>query len=122
MPTLHEKLIAAGLPVNGQAVEGITVLFTRALTPQEEDTYEKIVNPKLYDALHAGALFSQIPGWANITSDEFIMWWNANLADSIVDGFAIPAGVKAMLKSQNMAIYRMGLAVIATRNYTRILG
>ncbi len=122
MATLHEKLISANLPVLGQAVEGTTVLWTRELTSQEEQVAESIINPKLYEARHASELFASIPEWANMTSQEFITWWNANLSDAMVDAFAIPAGVKTMLKRQNMAIYRMGLAVIAMRNYSRILG
>lgn len=120
--SLHTDLIAAGLPVSGQAIEGQTVFFTRALTPQEEDTYERIVNPKNHLAISAGADFASIPNWSDMTKEQFITWWNSNLSDAMVDALSIPAGAKAMLKASNLAVYRLGLSVIALRNYTRILG
>lgn len=49
MATLDEQLKAANLPVLGTAIEGTTVLFSRDLTPAEQDTYESIVNPVWYD-------------------------------------------------------------------------
>lgn len=44
--TLHSDLVAAGLPVNGTAIEGQTVLWTRALTPAELVIAEDIINPE----------------------------------------------------------------------------
>lgn len=116
-----QDLIDAGLPIINEG-EVSPDIFSRELTPAEWETFLTIVNPLELKKNIARVEANAIPGWANITQAEFQTWWNANLADSIVDAFAIPAGVKAMLKNQNMAVYRMGLAVIAMRNYSRILG
>jgi len=43
--TLNDKLLAANLPVFGEAIVGTTVCFTRPLSSEETIVYENIVNP-----------------------------------------------------------------------------
>lgn len=67
--------------------------------------------------LNAKPFAKAIPNWAKWTQQQLLDWWNANLADSIVDGFAIPVAVKTMLKAQNAALLRIAQMEIAIRDH-----
>lgn len=64
----------------------------------------------------AKAYAKTIPNWALWTQAQLQTWWDANLEDSIVDGFSIPVGVKTMLKQINLAILRTAQLLIAIRD------
>lgn len=119
--SLHTDLIAAGLPVAGTAVEGTTVLFTRPLTPQETQTYERIVNPLEYRRTTAHLDASNIPNWATWTQDDLATYIAANLSAANVTAVANLADAKVMLAKQNAVIAALAKMVIALRDYTRII-
>lgn len=113
-----QQLLDAGLPATSTDGNGAIAetQFSRPLTPAEWQTYLTIASPS--QARHDAAKVTarSIPNWATWTQTQLQAWWDANLADSIVDGFSIPAGVKAMLKAQNAAILRIGQMEIALRD------
>lgn len=75
-----------------------------------------------YDKQAAAHTFAgTIPNWATWTQSDLTTWWNGNLADATVDSFSIPAGVKTMLKAQNLAILREGQMLIALRDYVKLM-
>lgn len=127
--TLYEKLIAAGLPIESATEDGaVSVLPGIVLTDEQSQLMSDIcfehlrpveyaVTVSIRNRLNAAKPFAKsIPNWATWTQEQLQTWWNNNLADAIVDGFSIPAGVKAMLKAQNAAILREGQMLIALRD------
>lgn len=84
-----------------------------AHVPESGATREQRITTR-QTAAHATA--KAIPNWASWTQAQLQTWWNSNLADSIVDGFSVPAGVRTMLKAQNAAILREGQMLIAIRD------
>lgn len=119
--SLDSDLKAAGLPVQGTAIAGQTVLFTRTLTPQEEATYESIVNPIIYRQAQARAEATAIPNWATWTHAQWSAYFNSNLANGNVTAIANLADAKLMLAKQNAVIDALAKMVIALRNHTRII-
>ncbi len=132
--TLHNDLIAAGLPVSGTAIEGTTVLFTRELTAQEAQTYESIVNPAAYRQASARADANAIPNWANWTEAEAQSWGMTNIGQPLIDGRAnLPASLTlattrvvilqiiTILDAMWAMQWAMARMIIALRNHTRII-
>ncbi len=77
--SLHTDLIAAGLPVQGTAVVGQRVFYTRALTAPEEATAESIINPFAYKQSLASAFAVAIPNWATWTQAQWTTYYQANI-------------------------------------------
>lgn len=119
--SFHDDLIAAGLPVLGTAVQGTTVLFTRPLTPQEAQTYERIVNPAEYRRMAAHTDASNIPSWATWTQDDLAAYVAANLSTANVAAISNLADAKTMIAKQNTVIGALAKMVLALRDYTRII-
>lgn len=118
-----QDLLNAGLPAtstDGNDANAATQ-FSRTLTPAEWLTYLSIADPKQAKALQARIDAGNIPNWASWTQAQLQSWWDANLSDALVDGFAIPAGVKAMLKAQNAALLRISQMEIAIRDYIKLI-
>jgi len=117
--SLFTDLQAVGLPVQF-ATDGVGATFSRTLDDHEFELYLDILfpnRPAQRARLAAAKPYAKnIPNWSTWTQAQLLTWWNANLADSIVDGFAIPAGVKSMLKAQNAAILRIAQMEIALRD------
>ena len=117
--SLYDDLLNAGLPVVS-ATDGAQATFSRTLEDQEFELYLDILfpnRPAQRARLAAAKPYAKsIPNWSTWTQAQLLTWWNANLADSLVDGFAIPAGVKSMLKAQNAAILRIAQMEIALRD------
>ena len=120
MPTLHEKLIAASLPVNGTAIEGQTVLFTRSLTGPEEVAYEMIVNPGRFKQIAARATAQAIPDWAAWTPEEWTTWRNANISSTQITAVANLADAKAIMQKMSTVIDNQAKMLIALRDHTRL--
>lgn len=123
MPFTLQDLTNAGLPASstdGNNSSAQTV-FSRTLTPAEWLTYLSIADPDKYKLLTAKTDMTNVPNWATYTQTQYQSWWDSKLADSIVDGFAIPANVKVMLKDQNLAILRIGQLIIAIRDIIKFL-
>ena len=121
--SLLSELQAAGLPVVSATDlpnKPRQATFSRALTDDEDVVYRNILFPSRQDEIArqqgAKTFAKNIPNWSTWSQAQLQSWWDANLADSIVDGFAIPAGVKAMLKAQNAAILRIAQLEIALRD------
>lgn len=119
--SLHTDLIAAGLPVNGTAIEGVTVLFTRPLTPAELQTYEAIVNPTRQKKIDAKNVIQNIPNWTNWTQADWNNYYTNNLANGNVTGIANLAEAKLLLAKQNTIINALAKTVIALRDAIDIL-
>lgn len=118
--SLHDDLTAAGLPVAGTAVEGLTVLFTRPLTMQEQSIYERIINPTAYRQAAARVKANAISNWATWSETDWEEFFNANLGNGQVAAISNLADAKAMLVKQNTVINALARMVIALRDHTRI--
>lgn len=132
LPIAGVSLATTGGDANSIIFAECRLDFTRALTAPELTTAQGVVsahNPTDNIAARieaAATTFANIPNWALWTQADLQSWWDANLADALVDAFAIPAGVKTMLKAQNAAILREGKAILALRDrdpaLARLLG
>lgn len=132
MPTLHEKLITANLPVLGQAEEGVTVCWTRPLNEQEADVAESIINPAVYRRDHARVAANNIPNWATWTEAQVLAWFAANIDTPLAAPIpANPMSVQqirgtlvalvAIIDAQNTAQKAMARMIVALRDHTRII-
>lgn len=119
--SFHTDLIAAGLPVQGIAYEGVPVLFTRPLTPQEEATFESVASRVPNRQASARIDANLIPSWATWTQADWNTYFAANLANGSVTSIANLADAKVMLAKQNNVIDALAKMVIALRNHTRII-
>lgn len=125
--TIYDELIAAGLPVisadeNGAIKMGvmnaeqkeryIQVLEWYFQNGPDWETYQRIKDRELTAKTNA----SNIPGWALWDEQAALDWYNANLADGLVDNIGSLADAKVMLKKQNAAIQALGRMIIAIRD------
>lgn len=118
---LEKELVVAGISHHGMSIFGDIL---EVLLVDENQASQAQVVIDAHDGIdtvaqrEAAAMTTakNIPNWATWSQAQLLTWWNANLADSIVDGFSIPANVKAMLKVQNGAILRIAQLEIALRD------
>jgi hypothetical protein len=113
--SLFTDLQAAGLPVV-EAEWGSTPLFSRELTPAEQDTLDSIFNKPAYRLKQSRITAKNIPAWATWTQEEWMVYFSANLADSEVDLVTSLATARVMIKRQNLVIKNLVKMVIALRD------
>jgi hypothetical protein len=118
---LGKELVIAGIVHNGMSLFGneLEILLTNenqvAQAQVVIDAHDGI-DPIAQRLSAAKLTADNIPNWATWTQAQLQTWWDNNLADSIVDGFSVPANVKVMLKAQNGAILRIAQLEIALRD------
>ncbi len=75
--------------------------------------------PSAADLRQTGAreIVRAIPLWAKWTIADLEAWWTPRLGDAVIDGFAIPVGVKDFLKSLSGACLNIAKLLIAMRDH-----
>lgn len=133
--SLDSELKAAGLPVNGTAIEGQTVLFTRPLTDgsngsiNEVEIYESIVNPAAYRKSLAMGAAAQIPNWAHWTESQVLDWFQTNIETPLAAPIpanpmtvqqirAVLVAIVSILGAMVTAMKAMARMIVALRDET----